>query len=137
MYYNGKYSMVFSEWQRLNEFKRLKRRDLISDNERGVIWRQVDIVSRDKARFRCKDKPLIRRYVRTFLSLVVRVTRVLYLHTCTHDLRISSGTTIHRTYRFQFIPSLGKRFTRFALSSRLFAWAQLRVCVCVYIRMSC
>lgn len=61
------YSMVFSEWQRLNEFKRLKRRDLISDNERGVIWRQVDIVSRDKARFRCKDKPLIRRYVRTYV----------------------------------------------------------------------
>lgn len=54
----------YSEWQRLNEFKRLKRRDLISDNECGVIWRQVDIVSRDKARFRCKDKPLIRRYVR-------------------------------------------------------------------------
>lgn len=67
MYYNGKYSMVFSEWQRLNEFKRLKRRDLISDNERGVIWRQVDIVSRDKARFRCKDKSLIRRYVRTYV----------------------------------------------------------------------
>lgn len=84
MYYNSSTTGIPSG-KNLTNLNVLKRRDLISDNECGVIWRQVDIVSRDKARFRCKDKPLIRRYVHfsRCMRFRVRITRVLYLHTCT------------------------------------------------------